>query len=189
MPESEIIEKVRYQEILYLAGQRQGTAAYAQRVCHARHRLKEVVLGRSHGEHITQGLFCIFGYDVLATEQVFHIDGKEAEHQFLDFLLVTVVPGFNLTVKRSELVCRTVSRFAECLDITVKHGQELYRIQFLAVKRHFHVKIISTDGYRLTCFYLLSETDEYISKMRIGHFVFAIAYDNIYTMLFVRTDT
>ena len=62
---------------------------------------------------------------------------------------------------------------SECLDIAVKHGQELYRIQFLAVKRHFHVKIISTDGYRLTCFYLLSETDEYISKMRIGHFVFA----------------
>ena len=82
-----------------------------------------------------------------------------------------------------------MSRFAECLDIAVKHGQELYRIQFLAVKRHFHVKVVSTDGYRLTCFYLLSETDEYISKMRVGHFVFAVAYDNIYTMLFVRTDT
>ena len=73
MSESEIIQEIRYQEILYLARQRQGTAAYAQRVRHARHRLKEVVFGRSHGVHITQGLFCIFGYVVLATEQCFII--------------------------------------------------------------------------------------------------------------------
>ena len=86
-------------------------------------------------------------------------------------------------------MCRTVSRFAEYLNITVKHGQELYRVQFLAVKCHFHVQVISADSNRLTSFYLLSETDEHVDKTRVGHLVLAIACDKIYTAFLIIADT
>lgn len=44
VPEREVIQEIRYQEILYLACQRQGTAADTKRICHARHLLKEIIL-------------------------------------------------------------------------------------------------------------------------------------------------
>lgn len=126
---------------------------------------------------------------VRATEQVFHIDRQETEHQLLDFLLVLFVPGLHLPVKRGKFVCSPVSCLAQCLDVAVKHGQELYRVQLLAVKRYLDMQLLATDGYCLSGFQRLPETGEHIGNPRVGHFVLAVTCDNIYATFLVFPDT
>ena len=112
MPECEVIQEIGYQEILYLACQRQGTATDTKRICHARHSLKEIIFGGTHCKHVPQRLLGVFGYGVRSTEQVLHIDRQETDHQFLDFFLVTVVSCLHLTVKLDKFVGGFVPGFA-----------------------------------------------------------------------------
>ena len=61
MPQGKVVQKIRYQQVLYLAGQRHGFAPQSQRVVHARHLLVEILLRSSHCKDVAQRLLRMCG--------------------------------------------------------------------------------------------------------------------------------
>lgn len=52
MPQGEVMQEIRNQEVLYLAGQRQGFVSQSERIGHARYVLVEILLHRAHREDV-----------------------------------------------------------------------------------------------------------------------------------------
>ena len=52
MPQGEVMQEIRNQEVLHLAGQRHGLMSQSERIGHARHILVEILLHRTHREDV-----------------------------------------------------------------------------------------------------------------------------------------
>ena len=73
MPQGKVIQEIRYQQVLHLAGQRHGFAPQSEGIGDARHPLVEILLHRAHREDMAQRLLRVFGQAVCPMLQVLHV--------------------------------------------------------------------------------------------------------------------
>ena len=134
MPQGKVVQEIRYQQVLNFAGKRHGFAPQSEGIGYARHLLVEILFHRSHREDVAERLFRMCGHRVRSPLQILHVKRQKAEHQLFYFPLVLLVVVF---YSRFRIVktCRAVAvGFLQSLDVAVQHGQELYRVQLLALE-------------------------------------------------------
>ena len=60
-------------------------------------------------------------------------------------------------------------------DIAVQHGQELQRVQLLALETHPDVQFVTAQSHRLPGFDTLPELGEDVRQVPVSHFVLPVA--------------
>ena len=114
------------------------------------------------------------GHRVRSPLQILHVKRQKAEHQLFYFPLVLLVVVF---YSRFRIVktCRAVAvGFLQSLDVAVQHGQELYRVQLLALEFDFYMQPFTAQSHRLSGFHPLSELCEHIRQKTVCHLVPAV---------------
>ena len=151
MPQGEVVQEVRYQQVLNLAHQRQRFLSQTERVCHARHPLIKICFHRTGREDVAKRLLRMFRHRVSSQPKVIHVERQETEHQPFYFLPVLFIVGFRCAIV--EAAGTVAARFLHGLDVAVQHGEELQRIHFLAFEldpRHATGRRSSLPSARLS---------------------------------------
>lgn len=173
MPQGEVVQEVRYQQVLYLAHQRQRFLSQTERVCHARHPLIKICFHRTGREDVAKRLLRMFRHRVSSQPKVIHVERQETEHQPFYFLPVPFIVGFRCAIV--EAAGTVAARFLHGLDVAVQHGEELQRIHFLAFELDPDMQQVAAHRYRLPGFHLPAELGEHIGQVSVCHFILSVA--------------
>ena len=175
MPQGEVVQEIRDQEVLHLAGQRHRLVSQSERVGHARHILIEILLHRTHREDVAERLFRMFGEPIRPMLQILHVMRQEAEHQLFDLPFVFLVVGLQCHLHIGESERLAPSGLTHRTDISVKHGQELQRIQLLVLEAYPDMQFVTAQSHRLPGLEPLPEVGEDIRQVSVCYLVPVIA--------------